>query len=381
MFSLTAGYTNTVAVFYTYTPDYYCGIPEDQNTSKWNECPSGQSADNCTFNPDEKYDSIVTDYQLLCSHRYLAALSTTIYFAGVTVGALIFGPLSDYIGRLKTIQICTAGHILMGILLHFEELTPTIGSFLTLRFIQGGFNQGMQTVAYTSLMELTPTKFRTLLCCIWEIFWSLGLIYVGIISIFVFQWRTLQLYLIIPTALGVLSTIFIPESMHWQWTRNKLKSLMKNYALIARRNGDKKFQDEEKLFKMNKNWDKIESECKEVDRLAQGQQKTSGLTMILVIFRHAVLRKHILIMGLFWFTVTMCYYAITFFLPNLAGDRHANFIVGGAIECVAYVLVFLALNKYGRPKVLGICTIVNGSLCVAFAVTLLIEMDKDSRGE
>lgn len=25
-FTITAGYSNTVPVFYTYTPDYYCGV-------------------------------------------------------------------------------------------------------------------------------------------------------------------------------------------------------------------------------------------------------------------------------------------------------------------------------------------------------------------
>lgn len=377
-FTLTAGYSNTVAVFYTYTPEYYC---DDGTQELKNECGSVQSAANCYFDPAEKYDSIVTDFHLLCSDRYLAALSTTIYFAGVTIGALIYGPLSDYIGRKRTMQICTAGHIFIGVLLHFNSLTSTVGAFLILRFIQGSFNQGMQTTAYTSLMELTPMKYRTLLCCIWEIFWSLGLVYVGVISIYVFKWRTLQLYLVIPTALGVIFTFVLPESLHWQWTRNRLRQLMRSYLAIAKRNRDKVFQEEEEVFQCDKNWENIERECQEVERLTQEGHRSSGLSMILVIFRHSVLRKHILVMGMFWFTVTMCYYAITFFLPRLAGDRHSNFIIGAGIECVAYVLIYLALNRYGRPYVLGICTIANGGLCVAFAVSQLIEMDDELKGK
>lgn len=93
------------------------------------------------------------------------------YFAGVTLGALIFGPLSDYIGRRRTLQITTTGHILMGLFIHFNALTPTITAFIVLRFLQGSLNQGMQTIAYTSLIELTPVKYRTLLGCIWEGLW------------------------------------------------------------------------------------------------------------------------------------------------------------------------------------------------------------------
>lgn len=322
------------------------------------------------------------DYHLLCSdRRYLSALSSTLYFAGVTIGALIFGPMSDYIGRLRTVQMCVIGHIIMGVLLHFKVLTPTIAAFMALRFLQGSFNQGMQTNAYTHLMELTPMKYRTLLCCIWEIFWSLGLIYVGVISIYVFEWRTLQLYLIIPTALAVLFTFILPESLHWLWTQNKFRQVIKSYVKIARYNGDKQFLEDDRRFQYDKNWEKLEEECHHIDRTTGDGKKPSAFSMITVIFRHAILRKHILIMGMFWFTVTMCYYAITFFLPNLAGDRHTNFIVGGGIECVAYVLIYLAMNKFGRPYVLGICTIINGLMCVAFAITRFIEMDSDSSGE
>lgn len=378
-FTITAGYTNTVAVFYTYTPKYFCGVQKDPENVQWNQCDAENSPQNCTFDPEEKYDSIITDYQLLCSDRYLSALSSTLYFAGVTLGALIFGPLSDQIGRIRTVQICTTGHVIMGILLHFNGLTPTIYAFFALRFILGAFNQGMQTIAYTSLMELTPMKYRTLLCCLWEIFWSVGLIYVGVISMFVYEWRILQLFLIIPTALGVLCTMILPESLHWQWTQNRLRTLIRDYTRIARRNKDEKFLQEEKLFQSDKNWEKVEKESKEMDRLSA--KKTSGFMMIVVIFRNVILRKHILVMGMFWFTVTMCYYAITFFLPSLAGDRHTNFIIGGGIEVIAYILIYLGMDKWGRPKTLGIATLVNGALCVTFAVTTLIEMNSNTRGE
>lgn len=41
------------------------------------------------------------------------------------------------------------------------------------------------------------------------------MIYVAVISTFVYQWRILQLYMLIPTGLGVIAAFIIPESLHW----------------------------------------------------------------------------------------------------------------------------------------------------------------------
>lgn len=316
----------------------------------------------------------------MCSNRYLAALSSTIYFAGVTIGALIFGPLSDYIGRRRTLQITTIGHILMGLCIHFEALTPTIGAFIALRFIQGGWNQGMQTIAYTSLIELTPVRFRTLLGCIWEACWSLGMIYVAIISSFTYQWRILQLYMLIPTALGVLATFLIPESMHWQWTRNDFRGIINSYTKIAKKNRDHEFIAEEEEFQRDKDWRKV----KEVSQAKadQSEDKLGTVAIVKAIFKSPILRKHLLVMALFWFCVTVTYYAITFFVPNLGGNRHTNIMMGGGVEMAGYVVLYLSMKKFGRTRVLGIFAILSATLCIVFAgVELIDSIDQATRGK
>lgn len=309
----------------------------------------------------------------------MAALSSTIYFAGVTIGALIFGPLSDNIGRKRTLQITIIGHILMGLAIHFQALTPTVVAFIALRFIQGAFNQGQQTIAYTSLIELVSVRYRTLLGCIWEAFWSMGMIYVALISSFVYDWRTLQLYMLIPTALGVMSTFILPESMHWQWTRNDFKGIIKSYSLIARKNGDKEFLEEEKTFQSGKDWEKIKQKCESVET---NEDKISTISSVKILFKSSILRKHILIMAFFWFTVTVTYYAITFFVPNLGGNRHQNIMMGGGVEIAGFFILYIAMSKFGRARVLGIFAILSASFSIIFGITEFIEdIDEATRGE
>lgn len=261
----------------------------------------------------------------------------------------------------------------MGLCIHFKALTPTIGAFIALRFLQGSFNQGLQTIAYTSLIEYTPVKYRTFMGCLWEVCWALGLIYVGALSMINYEWRTLQLYLLIPTGVGLVFTWILPESLHWQWSKNKFKETIENYSKIARRNGDKGFIREEEEFQKDRDWQTLESEFKEIEKLKEGSKVGHGLT---IIFRNVILRKHIIIMSLFWFTVTLGYYMITFFLPTIAVDRHANFILGAGVEVVAYFVTWIAMQKYGRPTILGVFMICNSAICIAFAI--IVSLDKSS---
>ena len=46
------------------------------------------------------------------------------------------------------------------------------------------------------------------------------------------------------------------------------------------------------------------------------------------ILRVPVLRKRACILFFVWFSVSICYYGITYYVPNLFGDKHLNFMLG-----------------------------------------------------
>lgn len=84
---------------------------------------------------------ILFQFSLVCSRRYLAALATVLYFGGVTIGALVFGPLADRLGRRKVTLICLYTQAALGIL---QGLLGSYGGFVVfaaLRMLQGAFVQ------------------------------------------------------------------------------------------------------------------------------------------------------------------------------------------------------------------------------------------------
>ena len=86
------------------------------------------------------------------------------------------------------------------------------------------------------------------------------------------------------------------------------------------------------------------------------------------ILRVPVLRKRACILFFVWFSVSICYYGITYYVPNLFGDRHLNFILGGGIELAAYLLAFVVLGGFGRRGPLCAYLTLSGVLCISMVL-------------
>ncbi len=70
-----------------------------------------------------------------------AQLVVNMYFLGFAAGQLIFGPLSDQIGRRRPLLVATAGYGIAVLLMLFA---PSFSLLLALRFVQGSFASGLR---------------------------------------------------------------------------------------------------------------------------------------------------------------------------------------------------------------------------------------------
>ena len=64
----------------------------------------------------------------------LVQLGLTTSMAGLAVGQLVIGPLSDHLGRKKPLLVCLVLFIAITVI---SILSPNILTFITLRFFQG----------------------------------------------------------------------------------------------------------------------------------------------------------------------------------------------------------------------------------------------------
>jgi MFS transporter, putative metabolite:H+ symporter len=171
----------------------------------------------------EFFDFLVVGYLLAVlgpQWRLTYGQSALILYSGgigSILGALVFGGLADAWGR-KTLMI--AGTFICAVAAGLIGLVPS-GSwqiFAILRFFVGvGLTAGV-TPSLTILVELTPTRSRTLLTSFYIVFASAGGLLASSTSaalLAALGWRGVAMLGVSPALVGILIWRFVPESVRW----------------------------------------------------------------------------------------------------------------------------------------------------------------------
>ena len=183
-----------------------------------------------------------------------------------------------------------------------------------------------------------------------------GIIILALIAKYVEHWRYIQLAINIPTVATLLYIWIIPESLRWLLSKGKVKKA----EVVA-----KSYLGYNSL-KLDPASLRLEMESVSRDLVSrQDARRPPDITDIL---RVPILRRRAFILFYVWFSVSICYYGITYYVPNLFGDRHLNFILGGGIELAAYLLAFVVLGGFGRRAPLCIYLLLSGALCISMVL-------------
>ncbi|ADH09820.1 MFS transporter [Bacillus thuringiensis] len=135
---------------------------------------------------------------------------------GMAVGALIFGILSDKIGR-KSVFIITL--LLFSIGSGLTALTTTLAMFLVLRFLIGMGLGGELPVASTLVSESVEAHERGKIVVLLESFWAGGWLIAALISYFVipkYGWEVAMVLSAIPALYALYLRWNLPDSPRFQ---------------------------------------------------------------------------------------------------------------------------------------------------------------------
>ncbi len=135
---------------------------------------------------------------------------------GMAVGALIFGILSDKIGR-KSVFIITL--LLFSIGSGLTALTTTLAMFLVLRFLIGMGLGGELPVASTLVSESVEAHERGKIVVLLESFWAGGWLIAALISYFVipkYGWEVAMILSAVPALYALYLRWNLPDSPRFQ---------------------------------------------------------------------------------------------------------------------------------------------------------------------
>jgi len=135
---------------------------------------------------------------------------------GMAVGALVFGILSDKIGR-KSVFIITL--LLFSIGSGLTALTTTLAMFLVLRFLIGMGLGGELPVASTLVSESVEAHERGKIVVLLESFWAGGWLIAALISYFVipkYGWEVAMVLSAVPALYALYLRWNLPDSPKFQ---------------------------------------------------------------------------------------------------------------------------------------------------------------------
>ncbi|XP_007895453.2 solute carrier family 22 member 15 [Callorhinchus milii] len=306
-----------------------------------------------TFEDD--FTSIVTEWHLINDEAYKVSLSGSLFFVGVLIGNIVFGPLSDKLGRKP---VFLAGLFLDVVFGFVTAIAPTYEIFAATRLIVGIMNGGMSLVSFVLTQEYVGKSYWALTGSLTNLVFAIGIALFSVIGYYIRDWRALAAAANSPGVLFFLFSITLPESPRWLYSHGKTEKAEEVLQHISLRNGNAKT-----IFKL---------------KPCAGAMHTSGPAPgLLDLVKHPILRRRTVILMYVWYVCSLVYYGLTMNAGQLKGNRYLNMAMYGLVEVPAFPLCMYFIDKSwcGRRKTMAAFLLFAGFACLG---TMFVPSQLDS---
>ncbi|XP_033625384.1 organic cation transporter protein-like [Asterias rubens] len=292
--------------------------------------------------------TIIQEFDLVCSRGDLPGIAQSVYFAGVLFGSLLWGAISDWIGRrtaffLTLVMSCTATVA--------TSFVSSFTSYTILRFIIA--SDGSYLIAFVLVTELVGPKSRTMVGTLVAVFFSIGYALLSLIAYSIREWRHLQMAISFPRFIFFLLFLFLPESPRWLISKNKLPQAEKITHKIAKYNGVKV---PDKLI-VNQDTPQEEVTHSFFRQVTQ-----------LDLFRTPNMRKKTMNIFYNWFVNSLVYYGLSLGTSSLGIDVYVAAFAFGAVELLGYLSSWFVIERLGRRLPLFLYLLSGGAACTISSI-------------
>ncbi|XP_070622677.1 solute carrier family 22 member 6-A-like [Erythrolamprus reginae] len=276
--------------------------------------------------------TIVTEWDLVCDSRSLQQLAQSIYMAGVLVGAIVFGGLSDKFGRKALLlwscfQMAVSGSC--------TAFAPSFSAYCALRFLTGMALSGVGLNCVSLSVEWTPMHSRATVSMVTGYSYSLGQFILAGVAYAIRDWRWLQLAVSLPYFAFFLYGWWFRESSRWYATVGKLDRALKELQKVAWMNGKRDCQEKLSLEVLK-------------SKLQTDNSSANTKFPVADLVRTPSLRRITVCLSFVWFSTSFAYYGLAMDLQNFGVNVYLIQVIFGAVDIPAKLVSFLVICYSGR---------------------------------
>ncbi|XP_034018713.1 solute carrier family 22 member 2-like [Thalassophryne amazonica] len=287
----------------------------------------------------EGRQSFVTEFDLVCSDSWLVDMCQATLNVGFLVGTITTGYLADRFGRKMSFLMANLLNGITGILV---AVSPKYPYLLVFRTLYGFGVKGGWVVGYVLITELVGVEFRRTVGVFYQMFFSVGILFLPLLAYYITNWRWLQVVITVPYICFLSYYWFIPESPRWLLSQNKKAAAVKITEAMAKEN----------KMTLTKNIETLTDD---------NADSTTASFMDLI--RTPKMRKHTLILSYNWFTSAVVYQGLIMRLGILGGNVYIDFLISGIVEFPAALLILFTIERIGRRLPFATANIVAGVAC------------------
>ncbi|XP_008296475.1 solute carrier family 22 member 16 [Stegastes partitus] len=315
------------------------------------------------FDHTEVYQSIVTDWDLVCDREWLAKLCQPTFMLGVLIGALVFGDIADRVGRVRILMFTSLCQFGLGVAVAFSG---NYYFFVVLRFLLAMVSSGYLVVVFVYVTEFTGIKVRTWTSMHVHAAFAVGIMVVALTGYLVRVWWIYQIVLSTCTSPFLFFCWKFPETPFYLMAKGRYKDTQNLLDRMAHFNGLQCRLRAEDLLEPEKRENGralLEQEAAQ-QRPSQPEKKLS----ILDLFGSWRMAGRTCTVWAIWFIGSLGYYVFSLGSVNLGGNQYVNLFLAGAVELPSYLVGCFAMDRIGRKKTCAPALLLAGVACMLIIV-------------
>uniref|UniRef100_A0A8C5HC31 Major facilitator superfamily (MFS) profile domain-containing protein n=1 Tax=Gouania willdenowi TaxID=441366 RepID=A0A8C5HC31_GOUWI len=287
-----------------------------------------------------------SSWLLVHQQSYKVSLAGSLFFVGLLLGNVVFGPLSDRVGRRP---VYLTGLFLEVIFGYVTAFSPSYEVFAGSRLLVGLMNGGIGLVCFVLTQEYVGKSYWAMTGTLTSMTFAVGIALFGALGYFIRPWRSLALVSNSTGVLCFLLSVTLPESPRWLYSQGQTERAEEVLRFMAQRNGS--VVSNLRLHRVG------------VAKAGNHSNQRAGILQLMV---HPILRLRTIVLMYVWYCCSLVYYGLTLGAGDSSGSRYVNVALYGLVELPAFPLCMFFINRpwAGRRKSMAAFLCLAGSACL-----------------